>query len=200
MELQDAIRTRRMVRRTSDEPVDVARVVALCDLARRAPSAGFAQGVAFVVVDDAGRRRALADAAGEPAHVARGFDPWLSVAPVHVVPCADVGAYRARYAEPDKRTGPDAWDVPYWWVDVGAAFQQLLLLATAEGLAAGFLGAHAVDDLEGLLGLPDDVHPLGVVTLGHPHPDGDRPSGSLARGRRPTAEVVHRDQWGATPD
>lgn len=195
MELGDAIRSRRMVRRTSDAPVDPTLVARLCDLARHAPSAGFAQGAAFVVVTAAASRAAIASAAGEAEHVARGFAPWLSVAPVHVVPCVDVAAYRDRYAEPDKATGPDHWDVPYWWVDLGAAFQQLLLLAAEAGLAAGFLGAHAIPGLDALVRLPDHVLPLGVVTLGWPHPEGDRRSGSLARGWRPTDEVVRRDHW-----
>jgi len=195
VELQDAIRARRMVRRTSDVPLDVAHVESLCDLARRAPSAGNAQGQAFVVVAEPDRRRALATAAGEDAWVARGYPAWLSTAPVHVVPCADERAYHRRYDEPDKHAGPDTWDVPYWWVDAGAAMQNLLLLATEAGLAAGFLGAHAVPGLAALLDLPARVHPLGVVTLGHPHPDGTPTTRSVRRGRRPTTAVVHRERW-----
>lgn len=195
MELQDAIRSRRMERRTSHEPLDVELVVELCDLARHAPSAGNSQGQAFVVVADAGHRAALAAAAGEDAWVERGYPAWLSTAPVHVVPCADERAYHQRYAEPDKHADPDDWGVPYWWVDAGAALQNLLLLATEAGLAAGFLGAHAVPGLAGLLDLPARVHPLGVVTLGHPHPQGTAATRSERRGRRPAATVVHRERW-----
>lgn len=195
MELRDAIRSRRMERRTTAAPLDVGDVEALCDLARRAPSAGNSQGQAFVVVADADRRRALATAAGEDAWVARGYPAWLSTAPVHVVPCADERAYHRRYAEPDKHAGPDDWDVPYWWVDAGAALQNLLLLATEAGLAAGFLGAHAVPGLAALLDLPARVHPLGVVTLGHPHPEGVPATRSQRRGRRPADTVVHRERW-----
>lgn len=195
MELRDAIRARRMVRRTTAEPVPAGTVGELVDLARRAPSAGNAQGVDLVVVTDPPRRRAVAELAGEPGHVARGFDPWLSIAPVHVVPCADVRRYRRRYTEPDKAGGPDDWGVPYWWMDLGAVVQNLLLLATEEGLAAGFLGAHSVPGLGDALALPDDVLPAGIVTLGWPHPDGARPTRSVARGRRPLDEVLHDEQW-----
>jgi nitroreductase len=195
VELSEAIARRRMVRRTSGEPVAREVLLRLLDTARRAPSAGFSQGQRFVVVADDDRRRALADLAGEPGFVARGFDPWLSVAPALVVPCADERAYRARYAEPDKSGGPAGWDVPYWWVDAGAALQNLLLAVVDEGLVAGFLGAHAVPGLAGFLGLPDGVHPLGVVPIGHPHPDGDRPSGSLARGWAGIDEVVAWERW-----
>jgi nitroreductase len=127
VELQDAIRGRRMERRTTDEPLAEGLVDELLDLARRAPSAGWSQGQAFVVVTDANERRAVAEAAGEPDFVARGFEPWLSVAPALIVPCADERAYRERYAAPDKSTDPDHWGVPYWWLDLGAAVQNLLL-------------------------------------------------------------------------
>jgi nitroreductase len=71
----------------------------------------------------------------------------------------------------------------------------LLLAAVDEGLAAGFLGSHAVGDLKQELGIPDEVEPIGVVTIGHPAPD--RRSGSLARGRKDAADVVRREAWRA---
>jgi len=188
-----------MERRTTDEPLAEGLVDELLDLARRAPSAGWSQGQAFVVVTDANERRAVAEAAGEPDFVARGFEPWLSVAPALIVPCADERAYRERYAAPDKSTDPDHWDVPYWWLDLGAAVQNLLLLATEAGLAAGFLGAHAVPDLDALLALPDDVHAAGIVSLGHPHPDGTPPTTSERRGRADLTAQVHHGRWHEPP-
>ena len=52
MEFTDAVRGRRMVRSFTDEPVDAAVVDRLCDLARRAPSAGNSQATSFLVLDD----------------------------------------------------------------------------------------------------------------------------------------------------
>jgi nitroreductase len=201
MELSDVVRARRMVRRYRDEPVDPVALARILDTARRGPSAGFSQGQSFVVVTDADDRRRIAEACDEPAYVARGFAPWVSQAPVHVVPCVRQQDYLDRYREPDKAGSTPAadWEVPFWWVDGGAALMLLLLAAVDEGLAAGFL---AVDSgaLRALLAIPGDVEPLGLVTVGHPAPD--RRSGSLDRGRRPLDEVVHRDRWGtaAIPD
>lgn len=196
MQLQDAITGRRMRRRTTTEPLADDELDHVLDLARRAPTAGNAQGVDLVVVTEVTRRAAIAELAGEQAYVARGYPAWLSAAPVHVVPCADVGRYRQRYAAPDKHgAGVDGWDVPYWWMDLGAAVQNLLLLATEAGWAAGFLGEHAVPGLADLLDLPEDVHAAGVVTLGHPHPDGAPATTSERRPRRPLDEVVHTDRW-----
>lgn len=196
MELQEAVARRRMVRNYTDEPVDPAAIERIVDTARRAPSAGFSQGQRFVVVTHGDRRRAIAELGDEAAYVADGFDPWMSRAPVHVVPCADERAYHARYNEPDKlgEDGEIDWPVPYWHVDIGASLALLLLAVVEEGLAAGFFGVHRLDGLRELLGVPDGVHPIGVVTIGHPATD--RRSGSLARGWRDLDEVLHRERWG----
>lgn len=196
MEFREVVRRRRMVRRYRDTPVDPGALGRIVAAARGAPSAGFAQAQSFVVVTDAEQRRRVAAVCDEPAHLARGFAPWVSAAPALIVVCVRPDDYRERYAEPDKAasTPPDAWEVPFWWVDAGAALMLVLLAAVDEGLAAGFLQAPA-DGLREVLHIPADVHPVGVVTVGHPAPD--RRSGSLARGRRPAAEIVHHDRWGA---
>lgn len=194
MELGEVVRRRRVVRSYTGEPVDSAALERILDTARRGPTAGYAQGVHLVAVTDADQRHRVAGACGEADYVARGFAPWLSRAPVHVIPCVRVGDYAARYAEPDKAgsAAPDEWEVPFWWVDGGAALMLLLLAAVDEGLAAGFLAPDG-PALRAVLDIPADVDPLGVVTIGHPAPD--RRSGSLARGRRPPGEVIHRDRW-----
>ena len=195
MDFSEVVRRRRMVRNYTDEGVDEATIARLLDAARRAPSAGFSQGQRFIVVTDADARRAVAAAGGEDDYVAAGFDPWLSRAPVHVVVCTRVADYEERYREPDKAGSPDAteWEIPYWYVDAGAALMSLLLAAVNEGLAAGFAGIHSFDGIREVLGIPADVTPIGVVTIGHPAPD--RRSSSLDRGPRPEAEVVFRDRW-----
>ncbi len=200
MEFGEVVRRRRMVRNYTDDPVDGDVLDRVLDRAQRAPSAGFSQGVSFVVVTDQDRRREIARLANEDEYVTDGFDPWISRAPVHVVVCVSKDAYLERYREPDKG-GPDAatgseegWPVPYWWVDAGASMMLLLLAAVDEGLAAGFLGSHNLADLSKLLDIPDDVAPIGIVTIGHPAPD--RRSGSLARGRR--SDAIHREYWDGT--
>lgn len=189
------VRHRRMIRNYTDEPVDRAAVERIVEAARRGPSAGFSQGQAFVVVTDGETRAEIARLASEPEYVARGFDPWISRAPAHIVVCTSEKVYKDRYAEPDK--SPDGtehdWPVPYWWVDAGAALMTILLGAVAEGLAAGFLGSHAFGDIKTLLGIPDDVEPIGIVTLGRPAPD--RRSSSLERGWKDAGDVIHFERW-----
>ena len=187
-----------MVRNYSAEEVPEDRLVKVLEIARRAPSAGFSQGQSFVVVRDATTRSRIAEIVGEPAYVARHFDPWISQAPVHVVCCVSEKAYRDRYAEPDKATTGRAqgrWPVPYWYVDGGCSLMLLLLAAVNEGWAAGFLGLEdkGYQGLRDLLGIPAEVSPIGLVTIGLPA--SDRRSGSLKRGWKPLEQVVHWESW-----
>jgi nitroreductase len=195
MEFSKTVRRRRMVRNYLPDPIPDEQLDRILDRARRAPSAGFTQGQSFVVITEAPARAAIARLAHEDEYVAAGFDPWLSRAPVHIVVCTSEAAYRARYSEPDKARTADAheWPVPYWYVDAGASLMLLLLAAVDEGLAAGFAGSHSLGGIADLLGIPPDVMPIGLVTLGYPAPD--RQSGSLGRGWKPLDGVVHRERW-----
>lgn len=190
MEFNDAVRARRMVRAYRPDPVDPEALRRMLDAARHGPSAGFAQGQTFVVLTAEEDRRRLAELCGEDDYAARGFDRWISTAPVHVVSCVSRAAYERRYGQPDKAASikPADWRVPFWWVDGGAALMLLLLAAVDEGLAAGFQQLPGTAEVRGLLDLRDDEEPLGLVTIGHPAPD--RPSGSVRRGRVPFHEQV----------
>ena len=44
-----------------------------------------------------------------------------------------------------------------------------------------------------LLNIPDDVTPVGVISIGHGAPDMRSPS--LKRGRKPWEDYVHREGW-----
>lgn len=195
MEFSEVVRRRRMVRRYRPEPIPDETLRRIVERARRAPSAGFTQAQSFVVVTDPAVRRQIAALAGEEAFRAKGFEPWLSPAPALVVLCTSEQAYRERYAAADK-LGPHrelSWPVPFWHIDAGCSLMLLLLAAVDEGLAAGFLALPDYAGLSALLGIPDTVQPVGIVSIGHPAPD--RPSASLARGWRPVEDVIHRDRW-----
>ena len=190
---RDVVKRRKMVRNYTDAPVADAAIERILDAGRRTPSAGFSQGHAFVVITGRENRQVIAEAAGESEYVARGFEPWISRAPVLIVLTMREGAYHERYLEDDKTGGTGVereWPVPFWWVDAGAAMQNVLLAAVDEGLAAGFLDVDA-DPLRELLGIPETVHIVGLITIGHPAPD--RKSGSLKRGWR--EDFVHRETW-----
>jgi nitroreductase len=201
MEFQDVVRRRRMVRRFTADPVDPASVDRVLRNAVRAPSAGFAQGWAFVVLtepDDVARFWA----ASTPADSERDMSAWLDgmrTAPVIVLVLTSKDAYLRRYAEDDKGWADrdeNRWAVPYWHVDAGMASLIMLQTAVDEGLGACFFGvpAERVDALRTAFGVPDTHRPVGVVSVGYPGAE-DRRSPSLRRGRRGVEEVVHRGRW-----
>ena len=199
MELADGIRRRRMVRAFTPEPLPEGEIAALVDLARRAPSAGHTQGWAFVSLEGAEQTARYWDVA-LPADRRADFRwPGLLAAPALVVVLVRPAAWVERYAEADKAaTGlgaaEAAWPVPYWWVDGGAAVEHLLLGAVDRGLGACFFGLfdHEAAVLAAL-GVPDGWRAVGTVAVGHPARD--EPSRSVARGRRPLDDVLHRGGW-----
>ena len=88
--------------------------------------------------------------------------------------------------------------MPYWLVDTAMSTMLMLLGAVDEGLGALFFGIFDhEDELLAELGVPDGYRPIGTIAVGYrsSEPGADRPSGSLARGRRPLDEVVHRGGW-----
>ena len=199
MEFAEVLRRRRMVRDYDpDRPVPPEVRERLLAHALRAPSAGFSQGWAFLVLESAAERDAFWTATtGDGAP-----DGWLTRmrrAPLLVVPFSHKAAYLDRYAEPDKGwTDRDEsrWPVPYWDVDTGMASLLVLLTAVDEGLGACFFGVppERVADLRAEFGVPEAYRPIGCVAVGYPGED-DRRSPSLRRGRRGVDEVVHRGRW-----
>jgi nitroreductase len=200
MDFREVVRRRRMCRDFSPAPVDPGIVDGLLEAARRAPSAGFAQGWAFLVLDRPQDLRRFWEAIADEEWRKRPSLPGLMRAPVAVVPYCNPQVYLDRYSEADKaRRGlgsADRWAVPYWTVDVAFATMLLLLAATDEGLGALFFGrdAAAYSRLASTFGVPAAWQPIGAVLLGWPSGDGG-PRGSALRGRRPVEEVVHRGGW-----
>jgi len=191
MPLLDLLRRRRMVRDYAAAPVEAVKLERILQAALKGPSAGNSQGVSLVVLESAAQRERMAHLAGEPEWVARGYPPWLSSAPVHVILCAEPAVYRQRYAEADKSAAEKNWPVPYWYVDAGCAFMLLLLAAVEEGLAAGFQGVHNLPGLSHSLGIPDEVEAVGLITLGYSQ---SRKKGhSSQRGAR--LGRIHRESW-----
>ena len=209
-----------MCRNYLADPLAPGQLEATVDLARRAPSAGFTQGVAVVSLE---RPLQVSDAKSDvqpqpqpqpdPVEAYWGVTlpperrpefPWpgLLNAPVLITLWVRPEAWVERYGRADKARsglggGEDAWPVPYWWVDAGAVVQNLLLVAEAEGLGALFFGMFEHEPaVAALLGVPEGWRGVGTVALGHPAPGGRRPSASAGGGRPPLDQQWHRNAWG----
>jgi len=194
MEFQDVVRRRRMVRNFEDREIGDETLKRMLDNALHAPSAGFSQGWAFLVLQGEDKRR-FHDVT-YPGHNELG----VYRAPVLIVCLSHKDAYLDRYTEPDKGwTDRDEgrWPAPYWDIDTGFAALLMLLTAVDEGLGAVFFGIapDKIDLFRQTFGVPDAYHPIGAIAVGYPAPD--TPSPSLKRGRRTGAEVVHHGRWQA---
>ena len=176
-----------MIRAFKELQVPAAKIGRILELAQHYPSAGFSQGVAFVLVTEPERVQRL-----------RELNRLRGDAPVLVVPCVSEKLYHERYREQDKLR-PDGteieWPVPYWFFDAGCASLLVLLSAVNEGLAAYLAGAFRPEILRKELDIPEHFVPIGVISIGYPDLQRHVPSHSLKRGRRPSGDVIHYQHW-----
>jgi nitroreductase len=170
MEAIEAIMSRRSVRRYGPEPVAPESLEVLLRAGMQAPSANNGQPWRFVVITD----RKLLDAIPEFHRYAQ----MLREAPAAILVCGD--------------TKLEA-EESYLNQACSAATQNILLAAHALGLGAVWLGVHPRPDrtlpLRRLLGIPEAVIPVALISLGHP---AEKP----APAERFLPERVFQDGWG----
>ena len=169
MDLLECMLGRRSIRKYTGEPVDDETVEKLLRAAMAAPSAGNQQSWRFVVLRDRGAREAVA--ACSP------YAGMLPGAAVGIVVCGETVG--------EKHEG-------YWVQDCSAATENILLAACAMGLGGVWLGFHPNEErakcCATVLGLPDSVVPLAVISIGHP-------AETKPPAERFNAEFVHTDRW-----
>ncbi|MFC7657260.1 nitroreductase family protein [Pseudonocardia benzenivorans] len=156
-----AIRSRRVVRAMTGEPLARATLEAILDAVRWAPTAGNRHLQRFVASDDPGTLRAL-----------RMVSPGMLQRPAAVVAvCVD------RDLAADYGFAPDARSLS---VDVGTATATLLLAAHALGVGSGPVTSFSRVAAAAVLDVPSGWTVELVVCLGHPAPV---EPGRLGRGR-----------------
>lgn len=198
MEFSEVVRRRKMVRSYTSDPVDPAVIDKILHNATRAPSAGFSQGWAFLVLDTPEDVRRYWEATADVDNP----DTWLTgmmQAPVIVIPCSSKAAYLDRYAEPDKGwTDRDEahWPMPFWHMDTAMATMLILQTVVDEGLGALYFGIPPESDaaVRKAFDIPAAFDPIGAVTIGHPASGGAKGS-PTRRKRAPLEDVVHRGRW-----
>lgn len=151
-----ALRNKRDTRTYTDQPVPDDLVRNVVDVARMAGSAKNVQPVRMVVVTDTDAKIALQDSGD--------FASWIGNSPVLVVITV------ASNAGPRKL------------FDVGRHAQQLMVAAFAEGLGSCPVTIHHADVARSVLGIPEDVDPSMVITMGWPQP-GEKPPPQIASPR-----------------
>ena len=191
MELQDAIRTRRMVRTfDANRQVPQEALDRILRNGTRAPSAGFSQGQAWLVLRGAELEKFWQFGLDAVSDTVR-------TAPLVIVPFSSKRVYLERYAQPDKGwTDRDEarWPVPFWHIDTGMATMLQLLTAVDEGLGALYFGIvpERVQPFKDAFGVPDDYEPIGAVAIGY---DAETQQRDLRSRRRSIEEMVHYGAW-----
>jgi nitroreductase len=166
-EFVQTIFARRSIRKYTGEPVGEGDVKALLEAAMAAPSASNRKPWQFVVVTERQTLDALAEA--------HPHGKMLFEAPLCISVCGDLT---------ERET--------YWVQDCSAATENLLLAVTSLGLGAVWLGVYPKDDrvvaVREILGLPETITPLNLVSIGHPAEERE------ARTQYDEARV-HHERW-----
>ena len=200
MDFKDVARKRRSVRQYALAMPDPALVDEIIDVARRSPTAGFSQGIDFLVIDHPADMAAFWELTAPPDGAADDAFPAVGDPPMVVIVWSDPQRYLARYSAEDKiafgMNDADAWPVRFWDIDAGMAAMQLQLAAVNEGLATWFFGiSFGEAEVRERFSVPADRTMAGAIGLGFRHPE-EVPGGSgTTRPRRDLSEQLHRNGW-----
>ncbi|MCH5214899.1 MAG: nitroreductase family protein [Muribaculaceae bacterium] len=165
------IMTRTSIRQFTDQPVAKDTLDLLVKAGMAAPTAMNKQPWAFIVITDKEMLNALNE-----------VKPWfnLKTATAAIVVCGDLSK-----EEKD-------WSAEYWVQDCSAATENILLAAHAYGLGAVWCGVYPNPEIlpavTKLLGTPEHIVPLNVITLGYPA-ENPAPKDKF------NAESIHYQKW-----
>jgi len=162
---------RRSVREYSGRAIEPEKMERLLATLNRAQSAANRQPWHFIVVEGEAKVRL------DPVFTKEGF----KAAPVAIVACAEPEGAWVRKAD----------NVNYAWVDVTIAVTEMVTAATAEGLGTCWIAALDPVEVSRILGIPDGIEVVGIITLGYP-------AGELTKQdkpRKPLDGIVHHGKW-----
>lgn len=145
------IKTRRVIRNMSDQPVERAQLEKIVEAARWAPAAGNQRTNRFVVVQDPLTLRLI-----------RMFAPGMFQRPQAVILiCIDWDAVASnQFSETD----------PSPYIDLGAAMQTMMLAAHGIGLGSGPATSFSKAALRVILNLPANLSPEMLIYIGYAAP------------------------------
>jgi len=179
----DVLRRRWSPRAMDTRPLPRATLHALLEAARWAPSGGNGQPWRFLVLDGSdAAARADAEVCLEPGNA------WAKRAPVLLVSATQ---------EIRENGKPNPWARH----DLGMATENLLLQASALGLAAHAMAGFNADEARRRFGIPEGYAAVTMIAIGYPGDlatldDKNRDRELAPRTRRPLAEIVYTGRWG----
>ena len=188
MELMEAIKTRRSIRKYKATPVADEAIEQVLEAARWAPSWKNNQCWRFIVVRDDKVKAGLADTLikvkRDDTLVDNPAVEAIMSAPVVIVACAELG--KSGY-----NLGEIATDKGDWYMfDVALAVQNLMLAAHSQGLGTVPLSLFDAKKAASILKVPDGFCVVVMTPLGYP---GQEPQ---IRPRKELSEIVFYDSFG----
>lgn len=178
MDVFEAIKARRSVRKFNGIPVSDDIIREMLEAARLAPSPGNAQGYVFGVVTDSSLKTQLAEAAGNQM--------WIATAPVVFACCGDIGWDIADLPDDDfglivnnLRFGADFINFMKGYPDRKVCMklfnngapvipaEHIFLTAVSHGLSACFVGYLDVDKASKILDLPNHLSCMFLLPVGY---------------------------------
>jgi nitroreductase len=187
MELFEAIKSRRSIRKYKADPVDDKKINAILEAGRWAPSWANTQCWRFIVVRDSSLKERLAGAVVAVTDRPNRAAEAIRTAPVVIVACAEIGQSGYHFREP-KGLATDKGD--WYMFDVALAMQNLALAAHSLGLGTVHVGALDAGQAAAILEVPPGFCVVEMTPLGYP----DQEPGVGYRKELP--EVVFHDRYG----
>jgi nitroreductase len=172
MELVEAIKARRSIRRFQNTKIEEHIIKEIIELGNLAPSAGNLQPRDFVIVREQETKKKLAHAALDQRFVAD--------APVVVIVCVNM----KRTAHYGKR-GKELYSIQ----DTAASIENMLLAIVDLGLSSCWVGAFNENAVSKVLGLPKDVRPVALLPIGY----SDVVKGPASRLK--IEDMIHFEKW-----
>ena len=194
MELFEAIKNRRSIRKYKADPVSDEKINAILEAGRWAPSWANTQCWRFVVVRDPKVRAKIADTLkkrklpdGEvptPAAIA------INTVPVIIAVCAEIGKSGTKPG-PGGGGGAYVTDKDDWFMfDTALAVQNMVLAAHAQGLGTVIIGLFDAAQAEKAINVPEGYRVVALFPVGVPDQEGKAPP------RKELSEIVIKDKWG----
>jgi nitroreductase len=171
MTVEEAIRTRKSVRGYLDKPIEKDKITRLLDAARLAPSASNRQEGRFVVVTDPETRKKLVKAAAN-----QGF---VGEAGCVIAACAETDEHRMRCGQLS------------YPIDLAIQIDHMTLQAVELGLGTCWIGAFYEDQVKQILGIPEHIRVVELLTVGYPADPAVK-----AKSRLSMEEIVFGESWG----
>ena len=168
MDVFEAIRKRYSCRSYEARPIEQEKLARVLEAARLAPSAKNFQDWRFVVVTDSDTKAKLAEAANN--------QKFVGTAAAIIVACSN----SSHVMTCGQAIGP---------IDVAIALEHIALQAATEGLGTCWIGSFYPEKVRAVLGIPDDIAIIELMTIGYPADSRKPPK------REPIDKIVCYERW-----